>query len=106
MLLANVSGMRKTKLVVMTDSADRTSMPTMTQHHASGAEHHHQGHREQHVHDPALRAEAEDESHHHDERRGHRVAEHVMKMMVCTSTPGSRYWMYSRREPASAPPKM
>ncbi len=30
----------------------------------------------------------------------------VMKTMVCTSTPGSRYWMYSRGDPASAPPKM
>jgi hypothetical protein len=30
----------------------------------------------------------------------------VMKMTVCTSTPGKRYWMYSLGVPASAPPKI
>jgi hypothetical protein len=33
MLLANVSGMRKMKLVVITDSGVRTSIPTMIQSH-------------------------------------------------------------------------
>src|ERR687892_1234420 len=38
MSLANVSGMRKMKLVVMTDSGVRTSMPTMIQSHDKAKE--------------------------------------------------------------------
>ena len=78
MLLANVSGMRKTKLVVITDSGVFTFMPKMIQIHESAkAKTSTSANASSTPTHAARRAEAEDDAEHDDQQRRHRVAEQV-----------------------------
>ena len=78
MLLANVSGIRKTKLVVMTDSGVFTFMPKMIQIHETANEKMRTIPNASNTPTtPPAGAEAEDDAKDDDQRRGDRVAEQI-----------------------------